>query len=503
MKKFLWVIVVLWSAFLLFSCEVDQKPTYTTQEIIDALVIQYQEGDSKDHVTDSMVFPLTSPLDVKIKISWVSDQPSIIDFFGTVNRPDDDTTVDVTYTVDHYGSKFSGVITFTVIGNHDAVDSVLSSYTVNYYYENIYDDEYTLVESIQIGATVGKNVFVNPNNVEGFIIDNASSITTGMVTDGEALTLSVYYERITYIVSLYDGDELIDELSVKYGHVLSLEYPFKEGYEFLEWRKQNELTAYDLLTPVTSHLTLNAIFKAIDDPYTYTGYYEGADGLEGEQLVIFLNQLINSTFDGVTYGDARYMLDETDRDPSQSGNIILIYLGTSVSGVWDSGNTWNREHIWPQSLLGVSADNSTVNSASDLHNLKPSNPAENSSRGNKFFGNSTTSETYEPRDEVKGDIARILFYMDIMYDELSLIVANEGSIYQMGNLDALLAWHTEDPVDDFEMYRNQKIEAFQGNRNPFIDHPEFVDKIYGNTQTTSIDEVTYMFGSMIESIYAV
>jgi endonuclease I len=197
------------------------------------------------------------------------------------------------------------------------------------------------------------------------------------------------------------------------------------------------------------------------------------------------------------------MLDETDRDPNQSGNLILVYLGTSVSGVWDSGNTWNREHVWPQSLLGVSADNSTVNSASDLHNLKPSDPAENSSRGNKFFGNSTTSQTYEPRDEVKGDIARILFYMDIMYDELSLIEANEGNTYQMGNLDALLAWHIEDPVDDFEMYRNQKIEAFQGNRNPFIDHPEFADKIYGSTQTTSIYEVTYMFGSMIESIYAV
>jgi endonuclease I len=503
MKKILWMATIILSAFILFSCEAEEIPTYNTQQIIDALEIEYQEGDSKNHVTGSVVFPLTSPLDVKIKISWGSDQPSIIDFFGTVNRPNDDTTVNVTYTVDNYGSKFSGVITFTVIGDKDTIDPVLSGYTVNYYYENIYDDDYTLVDSINIEDYVGENVFVNPENVEGFIINNASSITTGMVTDDEILTLSVYYERITYRVSLYDGDELIDELTLKHGYVLSLEDPLKEDYEFLEWRKQNEVTAYDLSTPVTSDFTLKAIFKAIDDSYTYTGYYEGADGLEGEQLVIFLNQLINSTFDGVTYGDARYMLDETDRDPNQSGNIILIYLGTSVSGVWDSGNTWNREHIWPQSLLGVSADNSTVNSASDLHNLKPSNPAENSSRGNKFFGNSTTSETYEPRDEVKGDIARILFYMDIMYDELSLIVANEGNTYQMGNLDALLAWHTEDPVDDFEMYRNQKIEAFQGNRNPFIDHPEFVDKIYGNTQTTSIDEVTYMFGSMIESIYDV
>ena len=503
MKKILWMATILLSVFILFSCEALETPTYTTQQIIDALEIEYQEGDSKDHVTGNMVFPLTSPLDEKIKISWISDAPSIIDYFGTVNRPDDDTSVDVTYTVDNYGSKFSGVITFTVIGDDDTVDPVLSQYTVNYYYENILDDEYTLVESNEISDTVGKNVFINPENVEGFVVNNELSITTGTILDDDSLTLSVYYNRKIYTVMLYDQDQLISELTVKHGATLTLEDPLKEDYEFLEWRKQNEVTAYDLSTPVTSNLTLKAIFKAIDDPYTYTGYYEGADGLEGDQLIIFLNQLINSTFDGVTYGDARYMLDETDRDPNQSGNLILVYLGTSVSGVWDSGNTWNREHVWPQSLLGVSADNSTVNSASDLHNLKPSDPAENSSRGNKFFGNSTTSQTYEPRDEVKGDIARILFYMDIMYDELSLISANEGNTYEMGNLDALLVWHIEDPVDDFEMYRNEKIEAFQGNRNPFIDHPEFVDKIYGNTQNVSMHEITYMFGSMIESIYAV
>lgn len=503
MKKILWMATILLSVFILFSCEALETPTYTTQQIIDALEIEYQEGDSKDHVTGNMVFPLTSPLDEKIKISWISDAPSIIDYFGTVNRPDDDTSVDVTYTVDNYGSKFSGVITFTVIGDDDTVDPVLSQYTVNYYYENILDDEYTLVESNEISDTVGKNVFINPENVEGFVVNNELSITTGTILDDDSLTLYVYYNRKIYTVMLYDQDQLISELTVKHGATLTLEDPLKEDYEFLEWRKQNEVTAYDLSTPVTSNLTLKAIFKAIDDPYTYTGYYEGADGLEGDQLIIFLNQLINSTFDGVTYGDARYMLDETDRDPNQSGNLILVYLGTSVSGVWDSGNTWNREHVWPQSLLGVSADNSTVNSASDLHNLKPSDPAENSSRGNKFFGNSTTSQTYEPRDEVKGDIARILFYMDIMYDELSLISANEGNTYEMGNLDALLVWHIEDPVDDFEMYRNEKIEAFQGNRNPFIDHPEFVDKIYGNTQNVSMNEITYMFGSMIESIYAV
>ncbi len=192
------------------------------------------------------------------------------------------------------------------------------------------------------------------------------------------------------------------------------------------------------------------------------------------------------------------MLDDTDVDPNNTSKVILIYLGTSVSGVWDGnpGAAWNREHVWPQSKLGGKADNDVINIASDLHNLKPSNPSTNSSRGNKFFG--TETGAYEPRDAVKGDIARILFYMDVMYNGLSLISANSGGSLQMGNLDKLLEWHVLDPVDEFEMYRNNKIETYQGNRNPFIDHQEFVDKIYGtNDDTLSFEMPSAILGTMI------
>ena len=504
MKKLLWIVTIIFTIFALFSCEDVIESNYSAQDIVDALEIAYQEGDSKDHVTGSMGFPLKSSLDQNIKISWISDQPSIIDYFGTVNRPNQNTTVEVIYTIDNYGTKFSGVITFIVIGtNNDIHEEDLVFYTVNYYYENIYDDEFTLVDSINTETAVGENVFVNPINEDGFIINNELSVTTGIVSDEKRLELSVYYQRKTYEVLLYDQETILQELTVKHGHVLMINNPQKEDYDFLEWRKQNDTSAFDLKTPITSNLDLYAIFKAFDDPYIYEGYYEGADGLEGEQLIQFLNQLLNRTYDGVTYGDARYMLDDTDKDPNQSANVILVYLGTSVSGIWDSGNTWNREHVWPQSFLGESADNSIVNAASDLHNLKPSDPSENSSRSNKYFGNMTNAITYEPRDEVKGDIARILFYMDIMYTKLSLISANEGNVYQMGNLDVLIEWHEMDPVDDFEVYRNQKIESFQGNRNPFIDHPEFVDKIYGYDDLLSIGEVSKVFGSMFENIYVV
>ena len=100
----------------------------------------------------------------------------------------------------------------------------------------------------------------------------------------------------------------------------------------------------------------------------------------------------------------------------------MIYTGASVSGVWDGGVTWNREHVWPQSLLGEDAVNEVVNMASDLQNLKPANPSINTSRGNKYYDLTTTADSFVPRDEVKGDIARILLYMMVMYsDDLELI----------------------------------------------------------------------------------
>jgi len=126
-------------------------------------------------------------------------------------------------------------------------------------------------------------------------------------------------------------------------------------------------------------------------------YYLSAQGLSGSTLFDELSTIINTGFVGVTYGEARYILDNTDRDPANSSKLILVYLGTSVSGVWDGGATWNREHVWPQSLLPDTADNSTVNTCSDLQNLKPANPAENTSRNNRYYDDvAVPGLSYEP-----------------------------------------------------------------------------------------------------------
>lgn len=233
--------------------------------------------------------------------------------------------------------------------------------------------------------------------------------------------------------------------------------------------------------------TVTVSFLGLSDAFTITvgeayvidpnldEYYEDASGLTGNALLLELRDIINTGFSGVSYDAARYILDDSDADPVNSGNVILMYSGTSVSGVWDFGATWNREHVWPQSLLGVSAGG--TNAASDLQNLKPANPSFNSSRNNKYFDNTTTSASYAPRNEVRGDIARILLYMVVMYDEYSL-VDTTPTTYQMAKLSVLLQWCDLDPVDDFERNRNEVIYSYQHNRNPFIDYPEFIDLIW-------------------------
>ncbi len=204
-------------------------------------------------------------------------------------------------------------------------------------------------------------------------------------------------------------------------------------------------------------------------------YYDDAEGLYGAILVDALNTIINNGFNGVTYGEARYILDDSDQDPDNASNLILVYFGTSINSGWDAGSTWNREHVWPQSLLGSSADNGTVNVASDLYNLMPANPGENSSRGNSPY--SEMGLGYEPRDEVKGDVARALFYMMVMYPELNLVDTAPG-IHEMGYLSELLQWHIDDPVDAFELNRLEVIASEQDNRNPFVDYPHFVELIW-------------------------
>ena len=227
-------------------------------------------------------------------------------------------------------------------------------------------------------------------------------------------------------------------------------------------------------------------------------YYNSVNTGSSQLLRSSLHNLIDD-HNVVSYESSKQHLQNTDADPNDAGNIILIYKQNSVDEPWDGGDTWNREHIWAASYGLYDSD-----AYKDLHNLKPADPSVNSSKGNKNFDNGGiqhdeaiecffTQNTWEPADAVKGDIARILFYMDVRYeggdDEPDLAVTealnNVADVPNIGKLSTLLDWHLQDPVDDFEMSRNEVIYGIQGNRNPFIDHPEYVSILWGSDGSLS------------------
>ncbi|MFF9483473.1 endonuclease I family protein [Streptomyces sp. NPDC014676] len=224
-------------------------------------------------------------------------------------------------------------------------------------------------------------------------------------------------------------------------------------------------------------------------------YYKNAVGKTGTNLKSALHTII-SPQTKLSYSAVWEALKVTDQDPGNSNNVKLLYSGISRSKSLNGGSTgnWNREHVWAQSHgdFGTSAGPGT-----DLHHLRPEDVQVNSIRGNKDFDNGgsgftnsggslTDSNSFEPRDAVKGDVARMILYMAVRYEgtdgwpdlEPNDTVTN-GSVPYHGRLSVLKAWNDEDPPDAFEERRNQLIYTnYQGNRNPFIDHPEWVEAIW-------------------------
>jgi endonuclease I len=229
-------------------------------------------------------------------------------------------------------------------------------------------------------------------------------------------------------------------------------------------------------------------------PYDST-YYAPAIGKTGTLLKSTLNDIIDNHTQ-LSYDAVWDALRYTDEDPNNTNNVILLYTGRSQGKFTNGGlvDDWNREHVFAKSHGDFGT---TAGPGTDLHHLRPTDVSVNSARGNLDFDMGGTyhseatlckydSDSWEPRDAVKGDIARMLFYMAVRYEgehaevnlELNNLTSNTTAPY-MGKLSTLLLWNTQDPVDSFEKKRNDVIyNNYQHNRNPFIDHPEWVNLIW-------------------------
>lgn len=248
-----------------------------------------------------------------------------------------------------------------------------------------------------------------------------------------------------------------------------------------------------------------------------SGYYDGTDGLVGDDLKAALHDIIKND-SHLSYNGLWNAYKVTDKKPN--GYVWDIYSDVpdgetpyDYTFIEDEchtkdngeGDCYNREHLWPQSwATGTSHE-------TDLHHVFPTDKYVNAQRGNYAFGEvNNVTETfmngsklgncksslgysgtvYEPIDEYKGDIARALMYVSVRYYTedsdwpQSSYMANK-SVLKDWAIALLLKWHREDPVSQKEINRNNAVYGKQNNRNPFVDYPDFAEMIWNPNWSSS------------------
>ena len=252
-----------------------------------------------------------------------------------------------------------------------------------------------------------------------------------------------------------------------------------------------------------------------------TGYYSTATGT-GYTLKTQLYSIINPhtviTYTGLW--DLYYTSDvRTDGKVWDIYSNCNFIFGTfaATGGNQDNGtggtvecDKYNREHTFPKSWFGAGT---TTPMYTDAFHVMPTDKKDNSMRGNMPYGKVGTSTfttsngskigncispntpasltVFEPADQYKGDIARNYFYMATCYQNLisswqnidpngaKVLDGSSDKVYQQWYLDLMYSWHIADPVSQKEIDRNNAVYAVQGNRNPYIDHPEWVQVVWG------------------------
>lgn len=277
-------------------------------------------------------------------------------------------------------------------------------------------------------------------------------------------------------------------------------------------------------------------------------YYATADDTDATTLRNSLHEIIDdhipanytsgpssfNTWEMLSFADEDpTMADCPNNDPNETIEYVrMVYKNNAYCFKGGGQQDYNREHTWPQSYgfsSGALGDNNTART--DGHHLMMSDVTYNGNRGNLYFDNCSSgctedvtianhgqggpgitnkydANSYEVWDFRKGDIARAMFYMDVRYagdvsGEVDLqLTDNAGQISTgapyMGLLSVLLEWHEADPVDDIERDRNERIYSYQENRNPFIDHPEWVECIFVNGGECGTENNDLIFTSGFE-----
>jgi endonuclease I len=414
--------------------------------------------------------------------------------------------------VDHNGRRNSDEIRFW---NDYVTPGATSAY--------IYDDTETSASAS--GGLPANTRFIicgdqNADNNEGDSTDPAiKRIIGGTLTVGGAAVTPNAFVNSTFVPGGGAGPQPDDTAAfssgVRVDYALPSTYGLTVNSGGVFWPATVAGTISDAITASDHHMVfLNLTLSDVTTPPNVgiANYYSSAAGLLGTPLQNALHNII----DGhavVDYGTVDEVMQVIDEDAITSANVRLLYSNASLPKTSANINGgWNREHVWPRSD-GVG---DTGPDYSDIHHLFPCKDTVNSLRSNLPFdeGANVNSDpfapesfsdgnSWEPLDRDKGIVARAQLYMMVRYDgsdtdTVDLMLAdNTSPTGTQGVLSTLLAWHRAHPPSDYERSRNNAIYSgvsvngivyAQGNRNPFIDFPQFADAIFLNATTQSFSK---------------
>lgn len=492
------LVIALISNLLLISCN---ENGITKEEYFDIIKFKIADETSSD---------LNFPSDIDgIEIIYDSMNQDVLSNDGKVFPQEDDVEVKLLITIILNETEYIDYKYVTVKGKtSDVFDNTIYINTItNIFNEydilNYSNENYEKLENL---FQTAKNLILNCTNKE-----DAEKVINDYI---------IKFDEIEIIDKNITDEEKLDHIADELSNIINLSG--KTIYTNLDlvknslydssiiWISDNESVLSnegvigDIQEKTKVKLSYTVVLNGKEyegtfieifvDKSTLPSYYNSINLSEsGSTLKQSLRTLITSTHKNIlSYGDLRTKTAKTDVDPNNSNNLILFYSRVSVPSKWDSGNTWNREHVWPQSTSWFT----TSGAGADIHHLRPTNPSTNSSRGNTPYGVVSHTENnrkkisisghgivdygyanktyFEPLDEVKGDVARIVFYLLVRYKE-----SDSYSITKVAqSIDILLEWNDLDPVDSLERTRNEEAFKIQGNRNPFIDYSDFADMIF-------------------------
>lgn len=288
------------------------------------------------------------------------------------------------------------------------------------------------------------------------------------------------------------------------------------------------------ITPTEDTAGQHLVLRPNSEP---PGYYNGAAGLTCAALKTALRDIITTGMSPQTYGNLWTQYQVSDVKPREVGPgsspmvIWDIYSdnpagpdpynftpgpvssggqqdnGSAVSG---EGQLYNREHSIPQSWFGANASSGSIGPESDYFHIFPTDKQVNANRGNFIYGTVSaptitsqnggklgpntwpglTGTAFEPINEYKGDLARAFLYFVTRYQNNMAAWENQNTegnkafdgtpwpSIELPYLQLMLQWHNNDPVSQKERDRNDAGYVYQGNRNPYVDHPEFVGQVW-------------------------